>query len=189
MMRLNVGCGTHYAQDWVNTDVVKTETTTPDVVIDPYCSYPFDDNTFDAVFLGHVLEHIPWERVHSFLLDMRRIAKPGAPFLVVGPDIYRTIHRWKDNVEPWETVASVLEHKEDAHLSAEGEWNGALHQWNCHHERVWELLSNAGFKQLEDYFDKIPNNALAKSWYEKKTKIRWPVVGKYHWQFAIKCSN
>jgi SAM-dependent methyltransferase len=184
---LNAGCGTHYAEGWVNVDVWSSATTKPDVVVFPGEPYPFPDNHFDAVYLGHVIEHIDWKSVNSFLLEIKRVAKPNAPILIVGPDVYKTINRWKDGLEPWHMVLSTLEHQEHNYQpDREHEfWDGAAHHWNCHHDRVHSLLTNLGFSEITDYFNKIPNDTEAKWWHDENTGITWPVVGKWHWQFAI----
>lgn len=190
MNLLNAGCGTHYADGWVNVDIWEDETTRPDVVAKPYEPYPFEDNYFDAVFLGHVLEHMDWTYVPTFLADMRRIAKPGAQILIIGPDILKTIHRWKDGQEPWEMVLSTLEHQDINYQPGKTDWwDGATHHWNCHHDRVWNLLQNCGLAELKDVFDVIPNNVRMKNWKDPGTGIVWPVVGKWHWQFAIMAKN
>lgn len=186
---LNAGCGTHYAKGWVNTDVWEDELTKPDVVVKPGEPYPFDDDTFDAVYMGHVLEHISWLEVPAFLVDMRRIAKPGAQFLLTGPDVLRTIERWSKKQEPWEMVLSALEHQDIRDTDNASWWDGAAHHWNCHHERVWKLLESSGFTNLVDMYEQIPNNPLGTSWHDKANNITWPVVGKYYWQFAIACTN
>ena len=189
MKLLNAGCGTHYAEGWVNTDTWETDTTKPDVRVMPGEPYPFEDNTFDAVFLGHVLEHIPWNEVPAFMNDMQRIAKPNSPFLVCGPDVFKTIQRWKDGQEPWSMVLATIEHQDANHQPGrEVEWwDGAHHHWNCHHERVWTLLGALNFFNLQDVFDDIPKDPSGKNWLHNE--INWPVVGHYHWQFAILCSN
>lgn len=43
---------------------------------------PFPDQTFDLVFTGFWLSHVPHERVFAFLSEVRRVLKPGANFLV-----------------------------------------------------------------------------------------------------------
>ena len=187
MNLLNAGCGTHYAKGWVNCDVWESDTTRPDVKVKAGEPYPFDDNYFDAIYLGHVLEHIDWPSVPYFLDDMRRIAKPNAPLLIVGPDIVKTIQRWADGAEPWHMVMSTLEHQDfNWQPGRQTEfWDGATHHWNCHHDRVWNILTDMGFADLEDYFDQIPNSVQMTSWTDPKTGINWPVIGKWHWQFAI----
>lgn len=191
MKLLNVGCGTHYAEGWVNTDTWDTDTTTPDVKVTPNQPYPFEDNTFDAIYMGHVLEHIPWLEVSTFLKDMQRIAKPNAPILVVGPDVHKTIKRWKDGAEPWWMVESVMEHLDENHQPGrEGEWwDGAHHHWNCHEARVEKILNLLGFNNIVNVFDVIPNDAGGKTWFDEENQITWPVVGKYYWQLAFKCTN
>jgi SAM-dependent methyltransferase len=190
MQLLNAGCGTHYAKGWVNCDVWESDTTKPDVKVTAGQPYPFEDNYFDAIYLGHVIEHIDWGLLPAFLDDMRRIAKPGAPVLVVGPDIVKTIQRWSDGREPWHMVMSTLEHQDfNWQPGRQAEfWDGATHHWNCHHERVWNILSDMGFENMEDYFDIIPNSTQMTSWLEESTGIEWPVVAKWHWQFAIRCT-
>lgn len=186
---LNAGCGTHYAKGWVNTDTWETTDTKPDVRVEPGKPYPFEENHFDAVFLGHVLEHIPWKEVPNFLMDMRRIAKPNAQFLICGPDVHKTIKRWAQGQEPWEMVLSVMEHLDVENHGVSGLewWDGAHHHWNCHHDRVVKLLESVGFEDIADVFDVIPKNPLGKEWNDGK--IHWPVVGHWHWHFAVTCIN
>lgn len=194
---LNAGCGTHYADGWVNVDVWQDHETTPDIVVEAGQPYPFDDNHFDAVFLGHVLEHIPWSEVGIFLLDINRVAKPGAPILVVGPDVHRMIKRWKEGSEPWSMVESAMEHQhvqsvvnrmskdfpqyEENYTSF---WDGAAHHWNCHEERLLIVMSKI-FDNCEKYTDVVKCDGRAKTWYDEVHDITWPVVGYWHWQCAV----
>ena len=191
MKLLNAGCGTHYVKGWVNTDVWASDTTKPDVVVEPGKPYPFEDNYFDAAFLGHVLEHIPWPEVPPFLDDISRVVKPGAPILVVGPDVYKTIKRWKDGQEPWWMIESVLEHQDMNWQPDRTEewWDGAHHHWNCHESRIEKLLTMSGFTNIENVYEDIPNDPNGKSWHDDITNITWPVVGKYFWQLAFRCYN
>lgn len=191
MKLLNVGCGTHYAQGWVNTDVWESETTRPDVKVTIGEPYPFADNTFDAVYLGHIIEHMPWENVVAFMQDMARIAKEDAIFLLVGPDVFKTIKLWHEDKQPWWMIEAVLEHL-DRNFQPDREseeWDGSHHYWNCHEQRIENLLANVGFQQIENVFTKIPDDTEGTEWYDVKTNITWPVVGKYYWQLAYRFKN
>lgn len=183
MNLLNVGCGTHYASGWVNTDVWADADTRPDVVVSTAEPFPFPEDCFDGIFLGHVLEHVPWGVVLSVLDGVRRVARPGAPILVVGPDTYRTLERWRTGDEPWEMVISVLEHQGIPEVH---DWAEAAHHWNCHLDRVVALLERAGFQAVEDLTDVIPNDVAMTTWHDDCFDITWPVVGKWHWQFAVR---
>jgi len=196
MRYLNVGCGTHYATGWVNTDVWEDHATKPDVLVESGKPYPFEDNTFDAIFLGHVLEHMDWSEVGGFLEDMNRIAKPDVPILAVGPDVYRTIKRWQKNQEPWSMVESVMEHQDvyggytsfinsDAYTATPPDWwDGAAHHWNCHEDRMFSIMSSV-FTDCSVYTDKITCDGTMTSWLDNENNITWPVVGYWHWQCAV----
>ena len=189
MKFLNAGCGTHYAEGWVNTDVWEDANTKPDIRVEAGKPYPFEDDTFDAVFMGHVLEHMPWPDVPKFLSDMKRIAKPGAQFLVVGPDVFRAIDRYAAGQEPAHIVKAVLEHQDmNYQPGRENEWwDGAHHHWNCHNDRVAKLLSQCGFSDIKDVFNIIPQSPQMRGW--SNEGIDWPVVGFWRWQFGILCKN
>ena len=188
---LNAGCGTHYAAGWVNVDVWQDQDTNPDIIANRGEPYPFDDNTFDAVYLGHVLEHVEWGDVRSFLLDMNRVAKPGAPILAVGPDVYRTILRWKDGKEPWSMLESVLEHQNvyGGYKALSGEtvtesWVGLGHHWNCHESRMFDVMQSV-LADCRLMTDAITYDTRAKTWHDQESGITWPVVGYWHWQCAV----
>lgn len=167
-MFLNVGCGTHRAPaPWVNTDTRETDNTHPDVIVEAGERFPFDDKSCERVLLSHVLEHIPWPAIPSFLVQVRRVL--DGELLVVGPDVYRTIRRWSDGLEPWHLVTSVLEHA--APPERDNGWPEALHHWNCHEERVVTILDLAGFTDIQ------PVDPM---------KVQgWPIVAPALWQFAV----
>jgi len=187
MKLLNAGCGTHYAQGWVNVDIWEDDNTKPDVRAEAGKPYPFEDDYFDAIYLGHVIEHIDWSDVPAFIMDMVRMAKPDAPILIVGPDVLKTIQLWKEGKEPWHMVLSTMEHQDvNWQPGREHEWwDGATHHWNCHHERVVDMLEDLGLTDITDVYNEIPNNPSGKQWHDPVTGITWPVVGKHHWQMAV----
>lgn len=168
MMWLNVGCGTHRAPaPWLNTDIVESDSTNPDLVVTPEDPFPFPAETVQRAMLGHVMEHVPLADMPGFLSELFYVLEPGAEILVVGPDVYRTIKLWAEKREPWFLVESVLEH---AAYPGTTDWPGALHHWNCHEERVVEMLGLAGFDQVK---------ALA------SPPDGWPVVGWAEWQCCV----
>lgn len=187
MKLLNAGCGTHYAEGWVNVDIWEDDNTKPDVRAEAGKPYPFEDDYFDAIYLGHVIEHIDWSDVPTFIMDMVRMAKPDAPILIVGPDVLKTIQLWKEGKEPWHMVLSTMEHQDvNWQPGREHEWwDGATHHWNCHHERVVDMLEDLGLTDITDVYNEIPNNPSGKQWHDPVTGITWPVVGKHHWQMAV----
>lgn len=83
---LNVGSGAHGSPEWNNVDVLRA----PGVVRhDLRRPLPYDANRFDAVYASHVLEHFDPDRGLALLVEMRRVASPGAPVRIVVPDLER----------------------------------------------------------------------------------------------------
>lgn len=166
MIGLNVGCGTHYAPGWVNVDAMIAPNTHPDV--QAKVPYPFPDETFERVYLGHVLEHVDWSAIPAFMAEVRRLLAPGGKVLATGPDAYRTIREWRDGAQSWELVVSVLEHQEKGSVH----WPEAVHKWNCHADRMVQILAAAGFSGVAETAD----------------FAGWPVVNWSGWQCAVRGS-
>lgn len=176
-MWLNVGCGTHRAPaPWHNIDTVRhvgagipaLDVVNPDQIVDPDLPLPFPDASCDRIMCSHVLEHVPWEHLPDFLLDVRRVSDGEVLFL--GPDIYRAINAYKQGTEPWSIVATVLEHKDWPDDMAA--WPGAPHHWNCHEARVMAALARTGWN--------------AQPILDDADLADWPVVAwNPRWQFAV----
>lgn len=60
----------------------------PDVVVrDLRRPLPFDDESFDAIYASHVVEHLYRTDAHRLLRECRRILRPGGVLRVVVPDL------------------------------------------------------------------------------------------------------
>jgi SAM-dependent methyltransferase len=190
MTCVNVGPGPYNAPEpWVNADVADNEWVHPDVVVAdadfPLADWP--DNSVQRVYLGHVVEHVPWDEIPSFLTDIRRALTPGGEVCVVGPDVLKVIRRWKDNLdaEGWELVESVMENPWDRcyeggyglKVGEEPKWKNARHWWNCYEARVVYALEQAGYRDVTPL--PITPDALA----------GWPVVAHTPWQCAVRATK
>lgn len=165
-MRLNVGCGEHYAEGWTNVEV--SDHHRSDLIA--RTPLPIPDASVEAVYLGHVLEHVPWPDVDPFLTDIRRVLQPGGMVCAVGPDVYRTIGAYRAGIEPWDLVVAVLEHADED----TPEWPGCQHHWCCHETRLVGALRTAGFTNVEAVA--VTVEALA----------GWPTVAHSSWQCAAR---
>lgn len=82
---LNLGCGDHVHDAWVNVDVAPSG---PGVIrFDLQEGLPFEDGAFDAVYSSHMLEHLPRPLVLGFLEDCFRVLRPGGVIRLVVPDL------------------------------------------------------------------------------------------------------
>lgn len=185
MNKLNVGCGPFYADGWVNTDVFQSENITPDVLVKSGEPYPFDDSSFDVIYLGHILEHISWNDVPSFLNEISRIATPDAQIMVVGPDIFKVLNMWKTDELDIKDVMITLEHQDKnfQYEKYDVMWDGAPHYWNCHEDRIIDLLNNMGFKDVYNQYDFL---ILTE---DDVCGVTWPIVARVRWQMAVSFKN
>ncbi len=82
---VNIGCGNRTHLDWVNLDLVSH---LPDVIQhDLQTGLPFPDQTCDAVYHSHVLEHLSQEEGRKLITECWRVLKPGGILRVVVPDL------------------------------------------------------------------------------------------------------
>ncbi|PZV15274.1 MAG: methyltransferase [Pseudanabaena sp.] len=82
---LNIGCGSVFDQDWINLDV------------DPYSKdvktwdvrkgLPFADNSLDACYSSHVVEHLTSIEAQKLLGECFRVLKRGGVIRLVVPDL------------------------------------------------------------------------------------------------------
>ena len=168
---LNIGCGPHRAPaPWWNTDVVRDDRsgTWPDEITKPLQNY--GARSCHRIYMGHVLEHVPWVDVRAFLLfHMKQLVRNGE-LAIVGPDVLRMIQQWRDQQVPWDLVLSGLE--DSTPQDDLGDWKQARHWWNCHEQRVVAVMASVGFANVEA----VDIGALSGD---------WPVVGRDSWQMAV----
>jgi predicted SAM-dependent methyltransferase len=85
MKLLNVGCGRNFHPTWVNVDFSPSS---PDVIAcDLRRGLPFLDESFDAVYHSHLLEHLHPLEAKNLMKECLRVMKPNAVLRVVVPDL------------------------------------------------------------------------------------------------------
>lgn len=82
---LNVGCGAHFDERWINIDIAPSD---PRVAtFDIQKPLPFENDYFEVVYHSHVLEHLPKRAAPPFIAECARVLKPGGIIRVVIPDL------------------------------------------------------------------------------------------------------
>ena len=176
---LNLGCGEFRAPDpWWNIDLeVRNENALPDELVtrDKSLVDLFGLNSCQRIYMGHLLEHVPWNMLMEFLDDVKDALVPGGYIAIVGPDVLRMIQGWHVGKEPWDIVLSGLEDDLAQFDLTSGGYDGARHQWNAYEARVVRVLEAASFvevRAIEPPFQEIVNS-------------QWPIVGCADWQCAV----
>ena len=91
MRALEIGPGRNPVdKSWTIIDMVKRPWV--DIVHDVRkLPLPFKDNSFDLVYLSHILEHIPWFQTLDFLKEIRRILVQTGTIEVWVPDFKKLV--------------------------------------------------------------------------------------------------
>jgi len=85
MKLLNLGCGMRTHPSWTNVDFkARAEGV---IEHDLLKGLPFADESFDAVYHSHLLEHFPKSYAPIFLKECFRVLRPGGVIRVVVPDL------------------------------------------------------------------------------------------------------
>jgi hypothetical protein len=163
-MKLNVGCGNHYAPDWVNLDLAETEDVHPDVIGDITGRTGFNDNSAERIYLGHVLEHLAVDDVAAALAECGRLLQPDGSMMVVGPDC--------DLADAMLVAGSIGTVEHELVVTGAGRWAGDVHQWRSTGPVTTAQLRIAGFV------------AEPMSVYDVDDST-WPLTSQIGWQFAI----
>ena len=82
---VNIGCGTIYHPEWLNLDVVPASNIVR--YLDVRKGVPLGDCEAAACFSSHVIEHLSPAAAQAFLIEQRRVLKPGGILRVVCPDL------------------------------------------------------------------------------------------------------
>lgn len=154
-MKLLAGCGQYKADGWVSIDIQAD--VGADVTAD-LRALPFHDESVEDVYLGHVLEHIPFADVPVALTEVWRVLKPGGAVAIVGPDIDAALTLGTDP----QTIDGIV-------AGPDGP-PGAGHQWTASAALTLYIVRRA----IPDA-SQIPLAAL----------VGWPVTSFAPWQCAV----
>ena len=126
-MKLNLGCGDHKPEGWINADI--NPRVEPDVLVGNY-SLPWDDDTFDQVGIMQVLYHVPLEQVPVFLTEVKRVTAPGGQVMVICPDVRQRLEWFitveNDKIGPSPKERPVYDHR-GSYQQQTGWWTGNPH--------------------------------------------------------------
>ena len=110
-LRLNLGCGDHFHEDWVNVDLVARHKQV--IQADLNRGIPFEDGKFAFVYHSHVLEHLTPEQARKFLTECHRVLQPGGTLRIVVPDLENICRLYLQHLDlAWDNKPSAAERYE-----------------------------------------------------------------------------
>ena len=155
-MKLHLGSGEHYYDGWVNVDV---DDQWPTDVTARAQDLPqlFAAESFDRVYLGHVLEHLPFDDIPGILGAVLAVCTAAVQIAVVGPAY-----------ELAEIHAPELLYN----IADRGETSPGAHRWTATTALTRQALEDSGLAVLE-----VPVAAI--------TRPEWPNPSTAVWQCAF----
>lgn len=160
--RVNLGCGNHQVDGWINVDVTLNDAVRPDVVAD-LSQLPFRDGSLSSVYCGHVLEHLSLEDAASAVAAVHAALATTGSLLAVGPDVDRARRL---------AEAGALSH-EEYHMAAygAGRWPTDVHLWQCTEDQLVEVCRAGGFVRIKPV--------------DPATITGWPITSRAPWQCGV----
>lgn len=79
--KIHLGCGPNRLDGWLNLDLPNGDITKP---------LPWPDGSLEAIFLEHVIEHVPADAAYRFFEEARRVLQPGGVLRLAFPDLLKT---------------------------------------------------------------------------------------------------
>ena len=147
------------------------------VVHDLRKGIPFKNNSVDAVYHSHLLEHIDRTNVKNFLREVFRVLKPNGVHRIVVPNLYFLCKSYIENYEKCNTqniisekhdnyIAAILEQsvRKEAYgsskqnkvlriieniLLGDARKRGETHQWMYDDINLANILNEIGFKNIK----------------------------------------
>jgi SAM-dependent methyltransferase len=138
---------------------------------------PFPDDSVEAVYHSHVIEHLDRQAAPAFVGEIRRVLKPGGIHRVAVPDLEKSCRRYMDHLavrdagetlepNPDAAVAALIDQMvrteafgtsqrptirrfvENALLGSAAK-RGQTHRWMYDRYSLPELLREAGFREAK----------------------------------------
>lgn len=143
---LHVGSGPHRTEGWINLDlnnhpsfdVVNGGKGQPDILGSVF-DIPFEDNTMDKCYVGHLLEHLKFELAPEAVKEMRRVLKPTGTICIVGPCMDKAI---ATNQPQW------LLDEIPVGWNAENDPEGFPHLWTATTDLTRQVLELGGLSGI-----------------------------------------
>lgn len=166
--RLNVGCGEWPLRYWTNLDA---DPAMPADVHQQVPPLPYDDESLDEIYAGHVLEHMERDTAREFLAECYRCLVSGGKLGIVVPDTFEIMKRYvegaPDKVEyPRSTWRAIADLDSVCELFLYSTAQESRHRWSYDEDTLARVIREAGFVNLEpiDRYDD-PRISTGK-WYQ-----------------------
>lgn len=148
-IKLHLACGPNIVKGWENIDILKGK----DIKnLDLRKPLPYRDNSVDAIFHEHFIEHLTKTEAEKFLKDTHRVLKPGGVMRVGWPDLQKLLRAYFLRQKKYKKY--VLPHLDDHRYGEDWDevFSDCLFSWEHRYaytaSHLKKVLSTAGFKDV-----------------------------------------
>lgn len=165
--RYHLGCGTNFLKGWLNINfwthldqgrLYKDPNDVKDTLLlnhDLKLGVPAEDNSLDAVYHSHMLEHIAYEEGLQFLQKIYNALKPGGIHRLLVPDLqaFAKAYLSDDDLLLRKYQQHVLGKKSEIYQTKAAIFMGMLHnhehKMGYDYETLHWALNRIGFKNIK----------------------------------------
>lgn len=149
-VKVNLGCGNHLLQGYVNVDLVQGRAgIQPDLICDiRYLTY-FPDGFADEILAVHVIEHFWFWEVVEILKEWKRVLKPGGRLVIECPNLTNAAKEFLEDPDN-AAMGGVAGQRSMWPLYGDPSWQDPLmcHRWGYTPRSLSGVLTAAGFEMM-----------------------------------------
>lgn len=145
-LKLHLGCGSKYLDNYVNIDI-QDWASICDLVADATNLHMFEDNSIEHIFTHALLEHIPpWDTIKA-LKEWNRVLRPGGTIQIEVPDLERVFKDWLINntLEEQEAINNIY----GGNKSPDKAYSHQDHLTGFTYNRLTRMMADCGFTNFE----------------------------------------
>ncbi len=148
-VKLHLACGPNIVKDWQNIDILKGKDIINHDLTKPL---PYKDNSVDAIFHEHFIEHLTKLEAEEFFKECFRVLKPGKAMRVGWPDLNRLLKAYFLRNKKYRDY--VLPHVEDHRYGKNWDeiFSDCLFSWEHRYaytaKHLKLVIASAGFKTV-----------------------------------------
>jgi ubiquinone/menaquinone biosynthesis C-methylase UbiE len=150
-MRINVGCGRHILEGWINCDVARSPKASRDPeILAQATAIPLPDACADEVMGIHIFEHFYFWEAPKALAEWHRLLKPGGLLVLEMPDVKKCAKNLISLIdgEDVKSIASLAMHGIYGDPGYQDPF--MCHRWGWTPKTLRKLLSASGFAKIKE---------------------------------------
>lgn len=147
-VRLHLACGPNIVKGWHNIDILKGKDIINHDLTKPLT---YKDETIDAIFHEHFIEHLTKLQAEAFLKECYRVLKPGKAMRVGWPDLNKLLKAYFLRNKKYRDY--VLPHVEDHRYGQNWDeiFSDCLFSWEHRYaytaKHLKQVILSAGFRE------------------------------------------